>query len=67
MGKLINLNIFRNKAHKKKIIMDIIFIATIIYILYAIYLIIKNPTDTVTVENGILTTEETATRIYNKR
>ena len=67
MGKLINLNKFRKKASKKKIIMDIVFVATIIYIIYAIYLIIKNPTDTVTVENGTLTTEETATRIYNKR
>ena len=41
--------------------MNIILTVTIFYIIYAVYLIIKNPTDTVTVEKGTLTVEESAT------
>lgn len=61
MGKLVNLKETRNKKEKKKIVMNAIFIIITLYIIYAIYLIIKTPSDTITVENGTLTAEESAT------
>ena len=61
MSKLIYLNEFRKKIEKKKLIMDIIFIVVIVYVCYALYLIIKTPKDMITVENGTLTVEESAT------
>lgn len=61
MSKLIYLNEFRKKIEKKKLIMDIVFTIIIIYVCYAVYLIIKTPKDTITVENGTLTVEESAT------
>ena len=41
--------------------MKIIFFATVIYVIFAIYLIFKTPTETITVEQGVLTEEEMAT------
>ena len=61
MGKLVNLNEKRKKIEKKKIIMNFIFIIITLYIIYAVYLIIKTPSDTITVENGTLTAEESST------
>ena len=61
MGKLVNLKETRKKLVKKKLIMNIIFIVVSLYILYAVYLIIRTPTDTITVENGTLTAEESST------
>ena len=61
MGKIINLNEKRNKKEKKKFVMNLIFVATLLYIVYAIYLTIKIPKDTVTIESGVLTAEESAT------
>ena len=61
MSKLIYLNEFRKKFEKKKLIMDIVFTIIIIYVFYAVYLIIKTPKDTITLENGTLTVEESAT------
>ena len=61
MGKLVNLNETRKKIEKKKFIMNIIFIIVTMYIIYAIYLIIKTPSDTITVEKGTLTAEESST------
>lgn len=58
MGKIVNLKETRKKIVKKKLIMNILFITVSLYILYAVYLIIRTPTDTVTVENGTLTAEE---------
>lgn len=46
---------------KKKLLMNIIFAATAVYIVYAVYLTIKTPTDTVRVESGVLTAEESST------
>ncbi len=60
MGKIVNLKETRKKIVKKKLIMNILFITVSLYILYAIYLIIRTPTDTVTVENGTLTAEESS-------
>ena len=61
MEKLVDLNETRKKTEKKKVIMNIIFIIITLYIVYAIYLIIKTPSDTFTVENGTLTAEESST------
>ena len=61
MGKLVNLNERRKKIEKKKLLMNIIFGIVSLYIIYAVYLIIKTPTDTLTVENGTLTAEESST------
>ena len=61
MSKLINLDEVRKKQDKKKIITNIIFFIVLIYIIYAIYLILKTPTETITVESGVLTAEESAT------
>ena len=61
MEKLVNLNETRKKTEKKKVIMNIIFIIITLYIVYAVYLIIKTPSDTITIENGTLTAEESST------
>ena len=61
MEKLVDLNETRKKTEKKKVIMNIIFIIITLYIVYAVYLIIKTPSDTFTVENGTLTAEESST------
>ncbi|MBR0426693.1 MAG: hypothetical protein IJK18_00610 [Clostridia bacterium] len=61
MGKLVNLNETRKKIEKKKVIMNFIFIIITLYIIYAVYLIIKTPSDTITIENGTLTAEESST------
>ena len=45
--------------NKKKIIIGIIFALISLYLMYAVYLLIKQPTDKVTVENGTLFLEET--------
>lgn len=59
MGKIIDFK--KAKKNKKEFLMNIIFSATIIYVIYAIYLIFKTPTETITVEQGVLTEEEMAT------
>ena len=61
MNKLIDLSEVRKKIAKKKFIMNTFFIIIIIYIIYTVYLIVKIPTDTITIENGSLTAEESAT------
>lgn len=60
MSKFFDLTKTRKKLETKKIFMTILLIATIIYIIYAIYLTIKIPTDTIRVESGVLTAEESA-------
>ena len=44
---------------KKRIILNIVIIAVVAYILYAIYLLIKEPTNIFTIEEGTLYQEET--------
>ena len=61
MSKIIDLEEKRKKIVKKKIILYIILGIISIYIVSAIYLIIKTPTDTVTIEQGMLTYEESTT------
>lgn len=47
-----------SSSQKKRIIVMVILIALLIYILYTIYLLIKQPTNTFTVEEGKLYQEE---------
>lgn len=47
------------KVNKKKAIIYITFFVILIYMMYAVYLLVKNPTDKVTVEEGTLYLEET--------
>ena len=61
MNKIIDLKEKRNKDTRKKIIIYILLGVICIYIISAIYLIIKTPTDTVTIDDGILTFEESTT------
>lgn len=49
----------RKKVNKKKIILYAVGLAIVIYLLYTIYLLIKEPTNIVTVEEGKLYQEET--------
>lgn len=44
---------------KKKILLSIILIAILVYVIYTLYLLIKQPTDVFTVEEGNLYLEET--------
>lgn len=46
-------------THKKKIILFIVLAVLVSYIVYTLYLLIKQPTDTFTVEEGNLYLEET--------
>lgn len=48
----------RKKVNQNKIFIVIAFSAISIYVLYATYLLVKQPTDTFTVENGTLYLEE---------
>ena len=61
MSKVIDLKEKKRKEARKKYIIYILLGAICIYIISAIYLIIKTPTDTVTIDNGILTFEESTT------
>ena len=62
MEKIINLDNLKNKEPQKKYIIYTLFVIILIYVFYSIYLILKTPNDTVVIEKGILTQEETTTR-----
>ena len=61
MSKIINLNEIRNKKFQKRHVIYLIFIVILIYIFYSIYLLVKTPTETVMIDSGVLTLEETST------
>ena len=48
----------KNKLNKK-VIIYIAFCLLMLYLIYAVYLLVKQPTNKVTVENGTLYLEET--------
>ncbi len=56
-----------NKVTKNRILISIVLLIISAYVIYAIYLLIKDPTDTFTVEEGTVSQEETVARLYNKR
>ena len=60
MGKIINLDEIRNKKFQKKYIIYFIFIVILLYIFYSIYLLVKSPSETVMIDNGVVTLEETS-------
>lgn len=49
----------KKKVKGKKLIIYLTFVFVLIYLIYAVYLLVKEPTDKVTVENGTLYSEET--------
>lgn len=49
----------KRKFNKKSVIMLVAFTFIVIYLIYAVYLLVKQPTDKVTVEQGTLYQEET--------
>lgn len=61
MSKIINLDEIRNKKFRKKYVIYLIFAIILIYIFYSIYLLVKSPNETVTIDSGVLTLEESAT------
>ncbi len=67
MGKVINFEreLDREKKRKKRnsIVMKCLFAAVLVYILYAIFLIVKTPNNTLIVESGVLTEEESVTGV----
>ncbi len=54
-----NDNKIKKKVNKKKIIIYIALVLIVVYLIYAVYLLVRQPTDKVTVENGTLYLEET--------
>ena len=61
MGKILNFNDLKNKRMKKRYIVYFIFSFIVLYILLSIYLLVKTPNETVMVDEGTLTLEETST------
>lgn len=47
------------KINPKKVLIGLLLIVVTIYVIYTIYLVIANPTDTMTIENGVVSQEET--------
>ena len=67
MKNIIDIKSIKKKKEIKRYIIYLMFIIISIYIIYAIYLLVRTPTDTFTIESGVLTQEESATRSYLKR
>lgn len=61
MSKIINFEDIKNKKFEKRHIVYLIFLIIMIYIFYSIYLLVKTPNETVTINSGVLTLEESAT------
>jgi len=55
------------KKNVYKLIVLLIICVILCYFIYVIYLLVKQPTDIFTVEEGKLYLEESDIRIYNKR
>ncbi len=61
MGKILNFQELKNKKNKKKYIVHIILGFIIFYIFLSIYWLVKTPSDTIMVDTGTLTLEESST------
>lgn len=57
----------KKNIDKKKMGIYLLILAVFIYVCYTIYLLVKQPTDIFTVEEGKLYQEETNIRICNKK
>ena len=55
------------KKSTYKLVVLILILAIFSYFIYVIYLLVRQPTDIFTVEEGKLYLEESDIRIYNKR
>lgn len=58
MGQIIDFETIKNNGIQKKHFIYLIFAIIIIYILYSIYLLVKTPNDTIIIEKGTVTQEE---------
>jgi len=61
LSKIIRFEDLKNKKFEKRHIIYIIFAVIVIYIFYSIFLLVRKPTDTVTINSGVVTLEESAT------
>lgn len=61
MSKILNFRDLKNKKMKKKYFIYLIFTIILLYILFSIYLLVRTPSETITVDNGMLTLEESST------
>lgn len=61
MSKIINFEDLKEKKIEKKHLIYLIFVVIVIYIFYSIFLLVRKPNDTITINNGVLTLEESAT------
>ena len=61
MSKIIRFEDLKNKKFEKRHIIYIIFAVIVIDIFYSIFLLVRKPTDTVTINSGVVTLEESAT------
>ena len=61
MSKIIRFEDLKNKKFEKRHIIYIIFAVIVIYIFYSIFLLVRKPPDTVTINSGVVTLEESAT------
>lgn len=61
MSKIIKFEDLKNKKFEKRHVIYIIFAVIMIYIFYSIFLLVRKPTDTVTINSGVVTLEESAT------
>ena len=61
MSKIIRFEDLKNNKFEKRHIIYIIFAIIVIYIFYSIFLLVRKPTDTVTINSGVVTLEESAT------
>ena len=61
MSKILRFEDLKNKKFEKRHIIYIIFAVIVIYIFYSIFLLVRKPTDTVTINSGVVTLEESAT------
>lgn len=49
----------KEKLKAKQLVLYFVFVLMLIYLVYAVYLLVKQPTDKVTVEKGVVNLEET--------
>jgi len=61
LEKILNFQELRNKKNKKKYIVYVIFGFIVFYIFLSIYWLVKTPGDTIMIDNGTLTLEESST------